>query len=137
MENRDEFLVAIARKLGRAVKHTPEAMPEPVNTLASTRLTELTSDQRCEDFIKFASEVMLAECVLVSPDEAPSKALDLCWKFGSGPVIISNDQRLFDTGIAPLLQKRWAQSCGPRRRVRKIFILQKRQKQVSFSLSMD
>ncbi|MBW0660706.1 LUD domain-containing protein, partial [Escherichia coli] len=105
MENRDEFLVAIARKLGRAVKHTPEAMPEPVNTLASTRLTELTSDQRCEDFIKFASEVMLAECVLVSPDEAPSKALDLCWKFGSGPVIISNDQRLFDTGIAPLLQK--------------------------------
>lgn len=137
MENRDEFLVAIARKLGRAVKHTPEAMPEPVNTLASTRLTELTSDQRCEDFIKFASEVMLAECVLVSPDEAPSKALDLCWKFGSGPVIISNDQRLFDTGIAPLLQKEMGAVLYSRRRVRKIFILQKRQKQVSFSLSMD
>lgn len=80
-------------------------MPKPVNTLATTRLTELTLDQRCEAFMKFASEVMLAECVLVSPDEAPSKALELCWKFGSGPVIISNDQRLVGTGIAPLLQK--------------------------------
>lgn len=54
MENREEFLVAIARKLGRPVRHIPEAMPEPVNTLATTRLTELTSDQRCEAFIKFA-----------------------------------------------------------------------------------
>ncbi|HFL9515075.1 TPA: lactate utilization protein C, partial [Escherichia coli] len=102
MENREEFLVAIARKLGRPVRHIPEAMPEPVNTLATTRLTELTSDQRCEAFIKFASEVMLAECVLVSPENAPSTALDICWKFGSGPVIISNDQRLVDTGITPL-----------------------------------
>ncbi|ELC8117919.1 lactate utilization protein C [Escherichia coli] len=105
MENREEFLVAIARKLGRPVRHIPEAMPEPVNTLATTRLTELTSDQRCEAFIKFASEVMLAECVLVSPENAPSTALDICWKFGFGPVIISNDQRLVDIGITPLLQK--------------------------------
>ncbi|HFO9823346.1 TPA: lactate utilization protein C, partial [Escherichia coli] len=105
MENREEFLVAIARKLGRPVRRIPEAMPEPVSTLATTRLTELTMDQRCEAFIKFASEVMLAKCVLVSPEDAPSKALDICWTFGSGPVIISNDQRLFDTGIAPLLQK--------------------------------
>lgn len=105
MENREQFLVAIARKLGRPLRQTPEAMPEPVSTLATTRLTELTVDQRCDAFIKFASEVMLAECVLVSPDEAASKALDICGKFGYGPVIISNDQRLVDTGIAPLLQK--------------------------------
>ncbi|EJU4583507.1 lactate utilization protein C [Escherichia coli] len=105
MENREQFLVAIARKLGRPLRQTPEAMPEPVSTLATTRLTELTVDQRCDAFIKFASEVMLAECVLVSQDEAASKALDICGKFGYGPVIISNDQRLVDTGIAPLLQK--------------------------------
>ncbi|MEL3625633.1 lactate utilization protein C, partial [Escherichia coli] len=88
MENREQFLVAIARKLGRPLRQTPEAMPEPVSTLATTRLTELTVDQRCDAFIKFASEVMLAECVLVSPDEAASKALDICGKFGYGPVII-------------------------------------------------
>lgn len=133
MENREQFLVAIARKLGRPLRQTPEAMPEPVSTLATTRLTELTVDQRCDAFIKFASEVMLAECVLVSPDEAASKALDICGKFGYGPVIISNDQRLVDTGIAPLLQKRWALFCGSEKGEENIHIAEKAKTGVVFA----
>lgn len=103
MENRDAFLAEIASKLGRTVKYTPEPMPEPVSTLAATRLTELTMQQRYESFIQFASEVMLAECILVPPADVPATAVELCRKFGSGPVIISNDQRLVETGITPLL----------------------------------
>lgn len=108
MENRETFLAEIARKLGRTVRYTPEQMPEPVNTLAATRLTELTMQQRCDAFIQFASEVMLAHCTLVSPEDAPTAALELCRKYGSGPVIISDDQRLVETGITPLLIK----ECG-------------------------
>lgn len=136
MENREEFLVAIARKLGRPVRHIPEAMPEPVNTLATTRLTELTSDQRCEAFIKFASEVMLAECVLVSPENAPSKALDICWKFGSGQSLSATINDWSIQGLRHCYKKKWALLCGIRRRAMKISILLKRQKLVSFSLSM-
>lgn len=105
MENRETFLAEIARQLGREMRRVPEAMPSPVNTLAQTRLTELTSQQRCEAFMRFASEVMLAHCVLVAPDEAASTALALCNKYGPEPVIISDDERLVESGISPLLQQ--------------------------------
>lgn len=105
MENRDAFLTHVAHKLGRNIRYLPEKMPEPVNTLAATRLTDLTINQRRDAFMQFASDIMLTHCTLVSSDNAPAAALSLCHKYGLGPIIISNDHRLVDAGITPLLLK--------------------------------
>ena len=66
----------------------------PVNNYANERLTELSPQQRCDAFIQFASEVMLARCELTSEDQAADAALRLCEELGQQPVVLSGDSRL-------------------------------------------
>nr|VUD32968.1 Uncharacterised protein [Raoultella sp. NCTC 9187] len=60
MDNRTAFLNTIAQALGRPLRFEPQADAAPVNNYANERLTELSPQQRCDAFIQFASEVMLA-----------------------------------------------------------------------------
>lgn len=108
MNNRDCFLADIARALGREVRYTPITLPHCVKNYASTRLTELTVQQRCDMFIDVATNIMLAHCELASEDEVAHKAQRLCDKYGHAPVIVSGDARLKALGITGCLQ----QMCG-------------------------
>ncbi|AFJ45846.1 LutC/YkgG family protein [Shimwellia blattae] len=108
MDNRSEFLNTIARSLGRPLRREPQADDAPVNNYANERLTELSQQQRCDAFIQFASDVMLARCELTCEAEAPQAALRLCSELGGKPVVISGDKRLAELGITGHLQ----QACG-------------------------
>ncbi|QCT19549.1 lactate utilization protein C [Jejubacter calystegiae] len=103
MENRDAFLANIARQLGREVRTTPEAPPEPVNDYATTRLTELDARQRCDAFIAFASGAMLVSCEMTSENEVADAALRLCEEYGGAPVVVSGDERLKTLGVTQRL----------------------------------
>ncbi|MCO4315291.1 LutC/YkgG family protein [Pectobacterium versatile] len=105
MENRDHFLADIARQLGREVRHIPAPLPKPASHYASTRLTELTIQQRCDAFIDVATNVMLAYCEIVREADAAQAAQRLCDKYGHTPVIISDDRRLAELGITACLQR--------------------------------
>ncbi|MEH2921431.1 lactate utilization protein C [Samsonia erythrinae] len=105
MENRDNFLADIARQLGRKVRHIPDPLPTPANNYASTRLTELTLQQRCDAFTDVAANVMLAHCEIVSEADAAQAAYRLCDKYGHAPVIVSDDRRLVELGITECLQR--------------------------------
>ncbi|MEA1063309.1 lactate utilization protein C [Erwinia sp. HR93] len=104
MENRDAFLANIARQLGREARKQPLPPDVPVNDYARTRLSELTAQQRCEAFIKVASEVMLTHCELVEEADAGSAAQRLCEQYGGSPAIVSGDKRLEELGITTKLR---------------------------------
>ena len=98
MDNRTAFLNTIAQALGRPLRFEPQADAAPVNNYANERLTELSPQQRCDAFIQFASEVMLARCELTSEDQAADAALRLCEELGQQPVVLSGDSRLVELG---------------------------------------
>ncbi|MCP5607980.1 lactate utilization protein C, partial [Klebsiella pneumoniae] len=89
----------MAQALGRPLRFEPQADAAPVNNYANERLTELSPQQRCDAFIQFASEVMLARCELTSEDQAADAALRLCEELGQQPVVLSGDSRLVELGI--------------------------------------
>lgn len=105
MDNRTAFLNTIAQALGRPLRFEPQADAAPVNNYANERLTELSPQQRCDAFIQFASEVMLARCELTSEDQAADAALRLCEELGQQPVVLSGDSRLVELGITERLQQ--------------------------------
>src|SRR5476651_2393308 len=104
MNNRDDFLANIARRLGRNVCHTPQPMPEFTPNYARTRLTELDFQQQYDAFVEVAAGVMLAPCELTSAANAGALALRLCDQYGHAPVIVSGDRRLAELGITSLLR---------------------------------
>lgn len=79
MDNRTAFLNTIAQVLGRPPRFEPQADAAPVNNYANERLTELSPQQRCDAFIQFASEVMLARCELTRGTR-PQKQRYVCVK---------------------------------------------------------
>ncbi|MDU4169488.1 MAG: lactate utilization protein C, partial [Citrobacter freundii] len=99
MDNRTAFLNTIAQALGRPLRFEPQADVAPVNDYANERLTELSPQQRCDAFVQFASEVMLARCELTREDQAADAALRLCEELGQQPVVLSGDSRLAALGI--------------------------------------
>lgn len=105
MENRNAFLANIARQLGREFRTTPEAPPEPVNNYATTRLTELDAQQRCDAFIKLSSEALQISCEMTSEEEVADAALRLCEEYGGAPVIVSGDLRLKTLGVTRRLSE--------------------------------
>ncbi|BDH46327.1 hypothetical protein TUM12370_23710 [Salmonella enterica subsp. enterica serovar Choleraesuis] len=109
MSNREVFLTNIARQLGREMQTVPAPCPEPLNHYATTRLTELSEEQRYQAFVDFARQTMQVECQLVAPDRLAQTAVTLCERAG-GPVVISGDRRLEEAGIsAALIQQAAAQ----------------------------
>lgn len=107
MDNRREFLENIAKELGRPLRLTPDNPPPPINNYPNERLTELNAQQRCEEFVKVASEVMLASCEFTSEAQAGEIALRLCQELGGAPIVISGDPRLADLGITTKLQQEY------------------------------
>lgn len=105
MDNRTAFLNTIAQALGRPLRFEPQADVAPVNNYANERLTELSPQQRCDAFVQFASEVMLARCELTREDQAADAALRLCEELGQQPVVLSGDSRLAALGITERLQQ--------------------------------
>ena len=105
MDNRTAFLNTIAQTLGRPLRFEPQADVAPVNNYANERLTELSPQQRCDAFVQFASEVMLARCELTREDQAADAALRLCEELGQQPVVLSGDSRLAALGITERLQQ--------------------------------
>ena len=105
MDNRTAFLNTIAQALGRPLRFEPQADAAPVNNYANERLTELSPQQRCDAFVQFASEVMLARCELTSEAKAAEAAIRLCKELGDQSVVISGDTRLEELGISERLQQ--------------------------------
>ncbi len=77
MDNRSEFLNNVAQALGHPQRLEPQA-ESPLNNYAE-RLTELNQQQRCDAFIRFASDVMLTRCELTSEAQA-AEAQYVCVK---------------------------------------------------------
>ncbi|TCB98677.1 lactate utilization protein C [Kosakonia quasisacchari] len=105
MDNRMAFLTTISQALGREVRYQPEQGMPPVNNYAQTRLTGLSPQQRCDEFINVASTVMLADCALTSEEKAGEAVLNLCEKYGSQPIVVSGDARLKALGITHRLEE--------------------------------
>ncbi|MGY5957224.1 lactate utilization protein C [Kosakonia sp. BK9b] len=105
MDNRMAFLTTISQALGREIRYTPEQGTPPVNNFAQTRLTGLSLQQRCDQFIEVASTVMLAHCELTREENAGEAVLNLCKKYGSQPVVVSGDERLKALGITQRLEE--------------------------------
>ena len=54
VENRENFLNKLAAKMGRERKLVPDQMDTPVNDHPTTRLTHLSQQELCEEFMNFA-----------------------------------------------------------------------------------
>ncbi|QDX30553.1 LutC/YkgG family protein [Dickeya poaceiphila] len=111
MENRDVFLSTLARRLGREPRQTPPPMPPMENNPAQIRLTELTPQQRCDAFIDYASNVMLAHCERTPLAEVAQAAGRLCQRYGGAPVLVSGDARLAELGVTDYLQQHHQAQC--------------------------
>lgn len=106
MQNRENFLNKLAERMGRPRQTVPAPMPKLVNNHPTTRLTDRSQAQLCNEFIDF-SRVMMADVVVAKEAELPQAIVDICEKYGGGEVIINNDQRLVDLGITPTLQAKY------------------------------
>ncbi|MEI7376441.1 LutC/YkgG family protein [Dickeya chrysanthemi] len=111
MENRDAFLSTLAHRLGRDPRQTPPPLPPLENNPAGTRLTELTPQQRCDAFIDYAGNVMLAHCELTPPNDVAQAAGRLCRRYGGAPVLVSGDARLAELGVTGFLQQEYQARC--------------------------
>lgn len=83
MENRDKFLATVAQRLGRDLRLIPMSLPAAAQERAETRLTDLTLQQRCDAFMDYASNVMLAHALRQLAKEG--KRLPSCINLIGGP----------------------------------------------------
>ena len=98
LENRENFLNKLAAKMGRERKLVPDQMEAPVNDHPTTRLTHLSQQELCNEFISFA-KVLLVDVVETKEADVAQAVLNVCQKYGGGSVVLNNDVRLADLGI--------------------------------------
>ncbi|KAE9526410.1 LutC/YkgG family protein [Testudinibacter aquarius] len=103
-QNRQQFLDHLAAQLGRPPRKTVAGHYSSVTAQPTTRLTDLTADQRCEEFVKVAQEVMAVECSVTTPSEAATALLALCEQQHGGDVILNDDPRLNQYGLTQAVQ---------------------------------
>ena len=106
LQNRENFLNKLAERMGRPRQTVPAPMPELVNNHPTTRLTDRSQEQLCNEFIDFA-RVMMSDVVVAKEAELPQTILDICEKYGGGKVVINNDNRLVELGITPTVQAKY------------------------------
>ena len=106
LQNRENFLNKLAERMGRPRQTVPAPMPELVNNHPTTRLTDRSQEQLCNEFIDFA-RVMMSDVVVAKEVELPQTILDICEKYGGGKVVINNDNRLVELGITPTVQAKY------------------------------
>ncbi|QIM66181.1 lactate utilization protein B/C [Mannheimia granulomatis] len=106
LQNREKFLTKLAERMGRPLQTVPEPMPELVNDHAVTRLTDLSQEQLCKEFVDFA-RVMMADVVEVKEADLPTAIIEICEKYGGGNIIVNNDERLKALGITGAVQAKY------------------------------
>lgn len=109
LQNRENFLNKLAEKMGRPRQLVPEPMPTLVNNHPTTRLTDRSQAQLCQEFIDFA-KVMLVDVAETKEADLANTILELCEKYGGGSIILNNDQRLADLGIIQAVQAKYHDS---------------------------
>ncbi len=93
LQNREDFLNKLAAKMGKARDLVPQPMEAPVNTYPTERLTQLSPQQRAEEFIN-AAKAMMTDVVVCNEAEVRSALLALCEKYGGGEIVLNDDPRL-------------------------------------------
>ena len=89
-QNRENFLNKLAAKMGRARKLVPDQMEEQVNHHPTTRLTHLSQNELCNEFMSFA-KVLLVDVVETKEADVAQAVLDVCEKYGGGNIVLNND----------------------------------------------
>ncbi|WP_373819081.1 lactate utilization protein C [Glaesserella sp.] len=105
-QNRENFLNKLAERMGKTRQTMPASMPPLVNDYPATRLTNLSQEQLCKEFIDF-SRIMLADVVIAKEQDLPKTIIEICEKYGGGNVIVNNDQRLSDFGITQAVEQQY------------------------------
>lgn len=101
-QNRQKFLAHLAKQFGRDQFRTEVVDNYPqVNQYPETRLTELSIDERCANFIDTSIQVAGVDCQLTTVAQAKECFLQLCRKYAkeNQEIIFTDDQRLYQYGL--------------------------------------
>lgn len=106
LQNRENFLNKLAQRMGRERKLVPDQMEAPVNNHPTTRLTHLSQQELCNEFMNFA-KVLLVDVVETKEANVAQAVLEVCEKYGGGNIVLNNDGRLETLGITDAVKAKF------------------------------
>ncbi|WGE34433.1 lactate utilization protein C [Actinobacillus genomosp. 1] len=106
LQNRENFLNKLAQRMGRERKLVPDQMETPVNNHPTTRLTHLSQQELCNEFMNFA-KVLLVDVVETKEADVAQAVLEVCEKYGGGNIVLNNDTRLETLGITDAVKAKF------------------------------
>ena len=106
LQNRENFLNKLAQRMGRERKLVPDQMETPVNNHPTTRLTHLSQQDLCNEFMNFA-KVLLVDVVETKEADVAQAVLEVCEKYGGGNIVLNNDARLEKLGITDAVKEKF------------------------------
>lgn len=106
LQNRENFLNKLAQRMGRERKLVPDQMETPVNNHPTTRLTHLSQQDLCNEFMNFA-KVLLVDVVETKEADVAQAVLEVCEKYGGGNIVLNNDARLETLGITDAVKAKF------------------------------
>lgn len=106
LQNRENFLNKLAQRMGRERKLVPDQMEAPVNNHPTTRLTHLSQQELCNEFMNF-SKVLLVDVVETKEADVAQAVLEVCEKYGGGNIVLNNDARLETLGITDAVKAKF------------------------------
>ncbi|WGE84376.1 LutC/YkgG family protein [Actinobacillus equuli] len=106
LQNRENFLNKLAQRMGRERKLVPDQMDTPVNDHPTTRLTHLSQQALCDEFMNFA-KVLLVDVVETKEANVAQAVLDVCEKYGGGSIVLNNDTRLEALGVTEAVKAKF------------------------------
>lgn len=109
VQNRENFLNKLAAKMGRERKLVPDQMETPVNDHPTTRLTHLSQQDLCNEFMNFA-KVLLVDVVETKEENVAQTLLDITEKYGGGSIVLNKDERLDNLGVTAAVQAKYSDS---------------------------
>ncbi|VEB26338.1 Lactate utilization protein C [Actinobacillus lignieresii] len=106
LQNRENFLNKLAQRMGRERKLVPDQMEAPVNNHPTTRLTHLSQQELCNEFMNFA-KVLLIDVIETKEADVAQAVLEVCEKYGGGNIVLNNDTRLETLGITDAVKAKF------------------------------
>ncbi|WGE80192.1 LutC/YkgG family protein [Actinobacillus equuli] len=106
LQNRENFLNKLAQRMGRERKLVPDQMDTPVNDHPTTRLTHLSQQELCDEFMNFA-KVLLVDVVETKEADVAQAVLDVCEKYKGGSIVLNNDTRLEALGVTEAVKAKF------------------------------
>lgn len=106
LENRENFLNKLAAKMGRPRQLVPAPMEAPVNDHPTTRLTHLSQNELCNEFMNFA-KVLLVDVVETKETDVAQAVVEVCEKYGGSSIVLNNDARLENLGITSAVTEKF------------------------------